>query len=370
MARAGNGKAGQAASFFPPRSRYGRPSPWRRQRCIGTRGATGMRIALGLEYDGSGFCGWQSQAGGGAVQDALEAALAVVARRAGAGGLRRAHGCRRACAGAGGAFRYRGRSPGYGVGARRQCASAGKRGRALGATGAGRVPCALFGARPALSLSACSIAASVPALMAQRVGWFHRPLDESRCARRRACCSANMTSRPFVPSNARPSRRSRPCAAPTRAPWRPAGIRLRGQRFPAPHGAQPGRHAGVRRQGRPSAVMGRRAPGGSGSFPRRADFDACGLYFAGVDYDPVWQLKVGAGDTALIHPLIRSHDPHPNQDLRHHPRGRPRRGSRRRRRCAGLRVLSAQPALRHAATGGRIAGPGAGLRDPGRPFRQ
>jgi tRNA pseudouridine38-40 synthase len=38
-----------------------------------------MRIALGLEYDGSGFCGWQSQAGGGAVQDALEAALAVVA---------------------------------------------------------------------------------------------------------------------------------------------------------------------------------------------------------------------------------------------------------------------------------------------------
>ena len=38
-----------------------------------------MRIALGLEYDGSGFCGWQSQAGGGAVQDALEAALAAVA---------------------------------------------------------------------------------------------------------------------------------------------------------------------------------------------------------------------------------------------------------------------------------------------------
>lgn len=38
-----------------------------------------MRIALGLEYDGSGFCGWQSQAGGGSVQDALESALSVVA---------------------------------------------------------------------------------------------------------------------------------------------------------------------------------------------------------------------------------------------------------------------------------------------------
>lgn len=38
-----------------------------------------MRIALGLEYDGSAFCGWQSQPGGCGAQDALEAALAQVA---------------------------------------------------------------------------------------------------------------------------------------------------------------------------------------------------------------------------------------------------------------------------------------------------
>ncbi|HUK04204.1 MAG TPA: tRNA pseudouridine(38-40) synthase TruA [Burkholderiales bacterium] len=37
------------------------------------------RIALGLEYDGSRFLGWQTQPGGGAVQDALEAALAGIA---------------------------------------------------------------------------------------------------------------------------------------------------------------------------------------------------------------------------------------------------------------------------------------------------
>lgn len=37
------------------------------------------RIALGLEYDGHSFCGWQSQPGGGGVQDALEAALAEIA---------------------------------------------------------------------------------------------------------------------------------------------------------------------------------------------------------------------------------------------------------------------------------------------------
>ncbi len=37
------------------------------------------RIALGLEYDGSSFLGWQTQPGGGSVQDALEPALAEIA---------------------------------------------------------------------------------------------------------------------------------------------------------------------------------------------------------------------------------------------------------------------------------------------------
>ena len=38
-----------------------------------------MRIVLGLEYCGVGFCGWQSQLQGCGVQDALEAALSIVA---------------------------------------------------------------------------------------------------------------------------------------------------------------------------------------------------------------------------------------------------------------------------------------------------
>ncbi|MFC4158079.1 tRNA pseudouridine(38-40) synthase TruA [Chitinimonas lacunae] len=37
------------------------------------------RIVLAVEYDGRAFCGWQSQPGGGAVQDALEAAIAQLA---------------------------------------------------------------------------------------------------------------------------------------------------------------------------------------------------------------------------------------------------------------------------------------------------
>src|SRR5258706_2131796 len=37
------------------------------------------RIALGIEYDGSRFLGWQTQPGGGTVQDALQAAISGIA---------------------------------------------------------------------------------------------------------------------------------------------------------------------------------------------------------------------------------------------------------------------------------------------------
>ena len=38
-----------------------------------------MRIALALEYDGRGFCGWQSQPSGCSVQDAVERAVSEIA---------------------------------------------------------------------------------------------------------------------------------------------------------------------------------------------------------------------------------------------------------------------------------------------------
>jgi tRNA pseudouridine38-40 synthase len=40
-----------------------------------------MRIALGLEYEGGAFCGWQTQPAGCGVQDALERALSEIAAR-------------------------------------------------------------------------------------------------------------------------------------------------------------------------------------------------------------------------------------------------------------------------------------------------
>lgn len=39
-----------------------------------------MRIALVLEYDGSRYCGWQSQPQGCSIQDVLEAALSAIAK--------------------------------------------------------------------------------------------------------------------------------------------------------------------------------------------------------------------------------------------------------------------------------------------------
>ena len=38
-----------------------------------------MKIAIGIEYDGSRFHGWQSQLSGDTVQDHLERALACIA---------------------------------------------------------------------------------------------------------------------------------------------------------------------------------------------------------------------------------------------------------------------------------------------------
>ena len=38
-----------------------------------------MRIALGIEYDGATFTGWQTQTGGRGVQDAVESALSQIA---------------------------------------------------------------------------------------------------------------------------------------------------------------------------------------------------------------------------------------------------------------------------------------------------
>lgn len=41
-----------------------------------------MRVALGIEYDGANYCGWQSQPSADGVQDALESAITSIAQHA------------------------------------------------------------------------------------------------------------------------------------------------------------------------------------------------------------------------------------------------------------------------------------------------
>jgi tRNA pseudouridine38-40 synthase len=39
-----------------------------------------MRVALGIEYDGANYCGWQSQSSANGIQDVVESAIALIAQ--------------------------------------------------------------------------------------------------------------------------------------------------------------------------------------------------------------------------------------------------------------------------------------------------
>ena len=60
-----------------------------------------MKIALGVEYQGRRYLGWQRQNDAPTVQEILETALAEIAGSTRCGGLRRPHRPRRACHSAG-----------------------------------------------------------------------------------------------------------------------------------------------------------------------------------------------------------------------------------------------------------------------------
>jgi len=138
-----------------------------------------MRIALGIEYDGSRFLGWQTQAEGGAVQDALEPALAAIS-------------------GAAVSVTCAGRTD-RGVHAREQVVhfdtdaerpdSAWVRGvnallpESLAVLWSQRVSAdfsARYSARARTYRYVLLNRAVRPALGARHVGWFHSPLDERR----------------------------------------------------------------------------------------------------------------------------------------------------------------------------------------------
>jgi tRNA pseudouridine38-40 synthase len=261
-----------------------------------------MRIALGLEYDGSAFCGWQSQAGGGAVQDALEAALSAVADAP----------VRVACAGRTDA----------GVHALAQVVhfdtdavrpdTAWVRGvnahlpAGVAVRWAQHVPNefhARFSARGRRYRYLLLNRPERPGLMAGRVGWFHRPLDAKLMQEGASLLLGEHDFSAF---------RSVECQAKSPVKiLRRAELARHGDLLVFEFEASAFLHHMVRNLVGTLVYVGKGAhpPAWVGEVLAGCDrsraaptFAACGLYFAGVDYDPVWQLKVGAGDTAPIYP--------------------------------------------------------------------
>jgi tRNA pseudouridine38-40 synthase len=261
-----------------------------------------MRIALGLEYEGSGFHGWQSQAGGGTVQDALEEALSIVA----------AAPTRVACAGRTDA----------GVHALAQVVhfdTVAVRPTTAWVRGVNaHLPSSIavrwaqpvadefharFSARGRRYRYLLLNRAERPGLMAHRVGWFHRPLDAQAMAEAAALLLGEHDFSAF---------RAVECQAKSPVKiLRRAAVARHGDLLVFDFDATAFLQHMVRNLVGALVYVGKGAHSSAwlgellaGRDRARAapTFEACGLYFAGVDYDPVWQIKVGAGETALILP--------------------------------------------------------------------
>jgi tRNA pseudouridine38-40 synthase len=261
-----------------------------------------MRIALGLEYEGSRFCGWQSQAGGGAVQDAVELAISQVADAA----------TRVVCAGRTDAgvhalaqvihFDTQAVRPDSawvrGVNAHLPAGVAVRWAQTVADDFHAR-----FSARGRRYRYILLNRPERPGLMAGRVGWFHRPLAADAM---REAAALLLGEHDFSAFRAAECQAKSPIKT-----LRRADVARHGDLLVFDFEASAFLHHMVRNLVGALVYVGKGAhpPGWVGELLAGRDraraaptFEACGLYFAGVDYDPVWQLKVGAGDTALVLP--------------------------------------------------------------------
>ena len=138
-----------------------------------------MRIAVGVEYDGSRFCGWQTQPQGCGVQDALERALSAIA----------GHPVATICAGRTDAGVHGLAQVAHFDTTAARPLSAWVRGvnallpAAVAVTWSSAVPGEFHARYSAMSRSYRYVLlnrAVRPAAAQGRVGWFHQPLDAAR----------------------------------------------------------------------------------------------------------------------------------------------------------------------------------------------
>ena len=260
-----------------------------------------MRVALGIEYDGSAFCGWQTQPSRCGVQDHLEAALAHIA----------AEPIETVCAGRTDA----------GVHALEQIvhfdapvarpSSAWVRGvnaslpagmAVLWAQEVGDEFHARFGARSRCYRYVLLNHPVRPAVGNGGVGWFHLPLDVE---------SMRAGARHLVGEHDFSAFRSSECQA--RSPVRNVSsisIEQRGTYFLFEFRANAFLHHMVRNlMGMLVYVgKGKHAPQWVGEVLAARDraaaaptFDAAGLYLARVEYEPRWRLPAAR---AVVPPLV------------------------------------------------------------------
>lgn len=259
-----------------------------------------MRIALGLEYEGSSFCGWQSQSGGGAVQDAVESALSRVADTP----------IRVVCAGRTDAgvhalaqvvhFDTEAVRPDTawvrGVNAHLPNSIAVRWTQLVSSEFHAR-----FSARGRSYRYLLLNRPERPGLMARRVGWFHRPLDTAAMAK---AASSLLGEHDFSTFRAAECQAKSPIKI-----LRKAEVQRCNDLLVFDFEATAFLHHMVRNLVGALVYVGKGAhpPEWIGEILADRDrskaaptFEACGLYLSGVDYDPAWQLKTGEGNATTM----------------------------------------------------------------------
>jgi tRNA pseudouridine38-40 synthase len=258
-----------------------------------------MRIALGLEYAGEAFCGWQSQRDAGGVQDAVELALGAIA------------GAPVGCVAAG--------RTDAGVHATAQVVHfdvAVERPQGAWVRGVnGHLPAtvAVQWARPVADEFHARFVATGrhytyllantavrPALLAHRIGWCHRPLDVDAIA---AAIPALVGTHDFSAFRAAECQARSPVKTLAVASVARSGDTLRFE-----FSANAFLHHMIRN------LVGALIAVGSGRMPAAwiaellasrdrtrgaATFMADGLYFTGVDYEAKWGLPATRREIAL-----------------------------------------------------------------------
>lgn len=261
-----------------------------------------MRFAIGLEYDGRDFCGWQSQANGCGVQDAVERALSTIA----------AESIQVVCAGRTDAGVHALAQVVHFDSSANRPLDAWVRGvnanlphgiAALWAQPVADDFHARFSARARRYRYLLLNRAQRPGILDKRVGWYHHPLDEELMQR-----AANYVIGEYDFSAFRASE----CQAKTPVrDLRRIDVVRRGDLLHFDFEANAFLHHMIRN------ILGALVMVGSSRQPpewlhellaRRdrtqsaATFAADGLYLSGVDYDSIWNLPVGAGGAPLTVP--------------------------------------------------------------------